>query len=228
MTCPMMMSLGVYVLGAADAGERRRLEAHLPDCRDCERELRRLAPLPGLLAGAPVSVRDPAAAPVRQAVPVPQAVPVRRAAPPRRATGRDGIRLRWAAAAAACVAAVGAGGGLWLSSGGGRQPAGLTVAGADPATHVSATATLTPTEWGTSIQLRMRGLPENIECRLVIHSKNGRTEVSGVWDAWRPGPVSVPASASWLPSDIASLQVATVAGNLLTISASGPAAGAGR
>jgi anti-sigma-K factor RskA len=217
----MMMSLGVYVLGAADAGERRLLEAHLPGCRDCQRELRRLAPLPGLLAGVPVSVRDPSAAPVRQAV------PTRRAAAPARAAARGSTRLRWAAAAAAFLAAVGTGSGLWLSSGGGRQPAGVTLAAADPATHVSATAILTPTEWGSSIQLRMRGLPENVDCRLVIRAKDGRTETGGVWDAWRPGPVSVPASASWLPSDIASLEVATVAGNLLTISASSPAAGAG-
>ena len=32
MSCQMMMSLGVYVLGAADAGERARVEAHLPGC----------------------------------------------------------------------------------------------------------------------------------------------------------------------------------------------------
>jgi hypothetical protein len=80
----------------------------------------------------------------------------------------------------------------------------LKVSGADAATHVSATATLTAMSWGTSIQLQVRGLPENVECRLIVRSRNGRTEVSGVWDAWAKGPVSIPASASWLPSDIAS------------------------
>jgi hypothetical protein len=99
----------------------------------------------------------------------------------------------------------------------------LTLTGADPATHVSATATLTATTWGTSIQLQVRGVPENVECRLVIRSRGGRAEVSGAWDAWREGPLSIPGSASWLPSDIASIQVATPAKSLLIISVSGPA-----
>jgi hypothetical protein len=54
-----------------------------------------------------------------------------------------------------------------------------------------------------------------------------RTEVSGVWDAWAKGPVSIPGSASWLPSDIASLEVTTSAKGLVTMSASHPAAEAG-
>jgi hypothetical protein len=64
-----------------------------------------------------------------------------------------------------------------------------------------------------------------VECRLVVRSLNGRTEVSGAWDAWQQGPLNIPASASWLPSDIASLQVTTPAKTLLTISVHQPAAG---
>ena len=198
MKCPMMMSLGVYVLGAADSAERRRLEAHLPSCAACQEELRRLAPLPGLLAGLPERVREPG-----------------QASGPHR-----GARFRWAAAAAACLAAVI--GGVWFASGaGGQHAAGQTFAGANPATHVSATATLMATSWGTSIQLHVRGLPENVDCRLVVRSRAGRAEVSGVWDDWQHGPVSIPASASWLPSDIASLQVTTATRNLVTISVRG-------
>lgn len=206
MTCPMMMSLGVYVLGAADTAERQRLEAHLPGCRACRAELSRLAPLPGLLAAIPESMREPTPSPGREAQ------------PPRRSPARGGIRPRMAAVAAA-VAAAGVTGGLWLSSSaGGHQAAPLTLKGTDPATHVSAMATLTATSWGTSIQLQVRGVPENVECRLVIRSQGGRTEVSGAWDVWEAGPLSIPASASWLPSDIASLQVTTPTKTLLTIS----------
>jgi hypothetical protein len=215
MTCPMMMSLGVYVLGAADHAERRRLEAHLPGCRECLAELRRLAPLPGLLAGIPESVRA-----------VPQA-PGRRAAPPRQAPAHGRTRRHLAVAAAACLAA-GVAGGVWLSSGSGeRQATMLTFAGTDSVTRVSATATVTATSWGSSIQLQVSGLPENVECRLVVRSAAGRTEVSGAWDAWAKGPVSIPGSASWLPSDIASLEVTTSAERLVTMSASHPAAAAG-
>lgn len=206
MTCPMMMSLGVYVLGAADPAERRRLEAHLPDCQACQTELGRLAPLPGLLAAIPQAMREPTRSAGGQA---------RR---PRRPLAHRGVRRSWAAAAAAVVAA-GVTGGLWLSSStSGHQPGLVTLTGTNPATHVSATATLTATSWGTSIQLQVRGAPENVECRLVIHSQDGRTEVSGAWDAWRHGPLSIPASASWSPSDIASLQVTTASKTMLTIS----------
>ena len=55
----------------------------------------------------------------------------------------------------------------------------------------------------------------------------GQTEVSGVWDAWARGPVSIPGSASWLPSGIASLEVTTSAKRLVTMSATHPAAEAG-
>jgi len=219
MTCTMMMSLGVYVLGAAGTEERQRLEAHLPTCPACRAELARLAPLPGLLAGIPESMRDTAPSPGRQT-----RSPGRQARRPARVLRPGGTRLR-AAGAAACLTAAAVTAGFWLSSGsGGQHAAALTLAGANPATHVSATATLTATSWGTSIQLQVRGLPENVECRLVVRSRTGRTEVSGVWDAWADGPVSIPASASWLPSDIATLQVTTTIRNLVTISVVHPAA----
>ena len=222
MTCPMTMSLGVYVLGAADHAERRRLEAHLPGCQECLAELSRLAPLPGLLAGIPENVRAVAQAPDRQAVPL---VPGRQAVPPRRARGRS--RRHLAVAVAACLAA-GVTGGIWLSSGSDGRPATmLTFAGTDSATHVTATATVTATSWGSSIQLQVSGLPENVECFLVVRSVADRTEVSGAWDAWAKGPASIPGSTSWLPSDIASLEVTTSAKRLLTMSASHPAAKAG-
>jgi hypothetical protein len=215
MTCPMMMSLGVYVLGAADHAERRRLEAHLPGCQECLAELRRLAPLPGLLAGIPESVRAAPLAPGRQRV------------PPRRAPARGRTRRHLAIAAAACLS-VGVTGGVWLSSGSGGRPATmLTFAGTDSATHVSATATVTATSWGSSIQLQVSGLRENVECRLVVRSVTDRTEVSGAWDAWAKGAVSIPGSTSWLPSDIAGLEVTTSAKRLVTMSASHPAAEAG-
>jgi hypothetical protein len=227
MTCPMMMSLGVYVLGAADGAERRRLEAHLPGCRECQTELSRLAPLPGLLAGIPESVR--AVAPPRRQAQPPGRQTQRaghQAAPPRRAGAWARGRGRWrlAVPAAACLAG-GVISGAWFAFGpGGRAPAEVTLTGGDAATHVAATVTLTATSWGSSIQLRVSGLPENVECRLVVRSLNGHTEVAGAWDAWQKGPVSIPASASWVPSDIASLQVTTPASSLLTMNVEHPAA----
>lgn len=198
MNCLMMMSLGVYVLGAADGAERALVEAHLPGCPDCRAELMKLAPLPGLLAGLPGDGR---------------------ARPAHARTRIRTARRRRAIAAAACVAAAaGTAGGIWLTATGpAPRPGTVTLSGTNPATHVSATAVLTATSWGTSIQLRIRGAPLNVACRLIARSRAGGTEVTGVWDAWHDGPITVPASVGWRPSGIASLQVATTARTLVTI-----------
>jgi len=216
----MTMSLGVYVLGAADGAERARVEAHLPGCPACQAELMALAPLPGLLAGVPGDMRVQGQLPGGSA---PQPAPAIR-------RGRPGRRWRAVAAAACVAAAVGTAGGFWLTATGaahrpasvtlpGTHPAGVTLSGTNPATHVSATAVLTATSWGASIQLRLRGAPLNVQCRLIARSRTGATEVTGVWEAWSDGPITVPASAAWRPTDIASLQVATTAKTLVTISA---------
>ena len=239
MTCQTAVSLGVYVLGAADASERLRVEAHLPGCAACRSELARLAPLPGLLARVPPDLR-PAAPDPAGPVAAPAGVrrgPFRRVLAPGRtrrgpsrgvpAPGRPRpSRPRWAAALAAVAAAAAglAGGYLLAPHGGGSQPAApaMTVSGANPAAHVRAVAALTATSWGTSIRLRVSGLPLNVQCWLVVRSRSGQSEVAGVWDAWSPGLVTIPASAAWRPSDIASLQVKTATRSLVTIAAGGP------
>jgi len=213
MTCSMMMHLGVYALGAADDQEHAVVASHLETCADCRAELAGLAPLPGLLARVPESRW--AASP-------------RTAAEPRR-RGRP-----WQAAAGiAAAAAAGVAGGFWLAQPGTPSPArpAITATAANPATHVRASVSLTGTSWGTSIQLVADGLPLNVPCRLIVHSRSGGTEVTGVWDAWSKGPITVPASAGWRPGDIASLQVATASKTLVTIttghSSAAPASNAG-
>lgn len=241
MTCQTMMSLGIYVLGAADAEESRQVRAHLPDCPACRAELALLRPLPGLLARVPedaLAAEPPLSRAARQrlgsgADQRPGRGARRRsgrsaALVPRRDTERSAsVRSRrrsartWRTAAmAASVAAIaGAAGGFWLAPrAASHRPATVTLSGRNPALHVRATAALTATSWGTSIELRVDGLPLNVPCRLIVRSRAGATEVTGVWDAWRAGPITVPASAGWRPSDIASLQVATAARGLVTIS----------
>jgi hypothetical protein len=230
MSCQMMMSLGVYLLGAADAGERARVDAHLPGCPACQAELMRLAPLPGLLADVPSDLRPAGKLPGEAAG---QAGPARRrsrahrrwrvaAVTSARTGDRPDRRWRVPAIAASVAAVAGAAGGFLLAPTETRtapQPTTVTLSGANPGMHVTATAALTATSWGTSIQLNLRGLPLNVPCRLIVRSRTGATEVTGVWDAWSDGPISVPASADWRPSDIASLEVATPARTLVTISA---------
>jgi putative zinc finger protein len=230
MTCQMTMSLGVYLLGAADQAERSRVEAHLPGCLECQAELAELTPLPGLLTIVPQDMRPAArtagAEPGRAAR---GTGPVGEPGGRREASSRRGFLARPARAVAVAAAGAVAAGfalGYWLMPAGtAAGPASATFTGVNPATHVVATAALTPTSWGTSIQLRLRGIPLNVECRLVAHSRTGATEVTGVWDAWSRGPVSVPASAGWRAADITSLQVVAGTKPLVTIDTSGrPAA----
>lgn len=227
-------------IGIADGQQRDAALRHAATCPDCRQLISELSSvMDDLLLLAPshepparfaartvASISLPATVPESMRDPAPSLA--RRARQPRRAPARASTRSRWAAAAA-CLAAAAASGGLWLSSGAdGPQAGAVTLTGKNLATHVSATAILTATSWGTSIQLQVRGLPENVECRLVVRSRDGGTEVSGAWDAWQEGPASIPASAPWLPSDIASLQVTTLTRSLVTISVTHPAARAGR
>ena len=49
MSCQHSVSLGVYVLGSLEPGERSQMERHLAGCPFCQQELVRFSPLPGLL-----------------------------------------------------------------------------------------------------------------------------------------------------------------------------------
>jgi hypothetical protein len=244
MTCRITVRLGVYALGAADAAERLLVETHLATCPGCRAELACLEPLPGLLARVPVSLLaddpQPAGLPEQAAAaghsaPAGRSAPVGRSASARGSAGPGrilpGRARRWQAVlGAAAAAAAGTAVGLWLAQPGASPPAAsppaaaVTLYGADPVTHVRVAVTLTGTSWGTSIRLVAQGLPLNEPCRLVVRSRTGGTEVTGVWDAWRAGPVSVPASAAWRPADIASLRVATASRNLVTVMAGRSAA----
>ncbi|AXI79525.1 hypothetical protein C7M71_021035 [Peterkaempfera bronchialis] len=68
MTCQESVSLGAYLLGALDGGERTALEGHLADCPRCRDELVQLAPLPGLLRHTPFE-EMPETAAAAEAVP---------------------------------------------------------------------------------------------------------------------------------------------------------------
>jgi hypothetical protein len=239
MTCGMSVHLGVYALGAADAAERTLVQTHLASCPACRAELARLEPLPGLLAQVPLSLLaanappaqlpGPAAAAAHSS-PAGRSVPAGGSAVARVPAGKGQIQrgraMRWALAATA-AAAVGAAGGFWLAQpAASPAPAAITLSGANPATHVRVTVTLTGTSWGTSIRLVARGLPLNVPCRLIIRSRTGATEVTGVWDAWSAGQVTIPASAGVRPADIASLRVATTSKNLVTVTVRRAAASA--
>ena len=188
MACRESLALGAYLAGALEPVERSVVERHVARCADCRAELLDLTPLAGLLRCLSVEeLRQPAqpvragparTAPARTASagapePVGTAQAVSRVV--RRARGRR-VLIACALAAAAAVSAVG----IHLS-GQLPQPAAVpsavTVSATDPATHVTASAALTPDPTGTSIRLRLSGLPPAV-CRLVVHASDGRTETA--------------------------------------------------
>jgi hypothetical protein len=241
MTCLMMTSLGVYVLGAAEHDERRKVEAHLPHCQACRAELVRLAPIPGLLATVPpeATARQQRDVAVQRSGEVTRPDDSGQPVAHRGRTERIKRGGRWrtgrlfgslaglaAAGAAAAVLITGIWGEPSPARPSGHTAAPVMLSGTNRASHVHATARLLATSWGTSIRLTVRGVPLNVRCRLVVRSRAGGTETTGLWEAWREGPITVPASAAWRPADISSLAVVAGGSALVTIK-SAPLAPAG-
>ena len=227
--CRESVSLGAYLLGALDPEERRAMEVHLADCPHCRRELLELAPLPGLLRHTPFEELPESAmaaeslSPVREqpegadarpgtgpdARPADPAPPLRHRRPNRGRLVVAGLGLAAAAAGVTVYLAVGQ-----------SQPAKSPVAAAtwsatDPATHVSATAAVTPEVWGTQFQLKLNGLPPGTTCRLVVHSSDGSSETAGTWGSGYSASASVPASTSISPSQITDLDIVSGTGTVL-------------
>ena len=73
-------------------------------------------------------------------------------------------------------------------------PAGVTLSGANPVTHVRVTITLTATSWAPASG-RWPGAGRSTSRAGDRRPAAGGTEVTGAWDARRAGPVSIPASA---------------------------------
>ncbi|MGW1344183.1 anti-sigma factor family protein [Kribbella sp. NPDC002412] len=185
MTCPETIAIGAYVLGALDVEERRATERHLVTCDSCREALLQFAHLPGLLHAVPlddIEADEP---------PPPLQLPVRRT--PRRRT------LVLAAAAVVIAAVVGILG--WQAP---RDEVTWTATGG-----IDVTARLTSHPWGTDIKLQMAGLPPAEHCKLIVHGRDGTTEIAGWWATTSTYQADVPASTSIPLDDIDRLEVVT-------------------
>ena len=225
MSCPHTTSLGAYLLGALDPGERAGFERHLETCPICHGELVRLSPLPGLLAqltladlGEPEfprqAVGDGAgrAAPTVALVPPPAADPA--PAEPTPADVEPVVvplrpRRRWVIAAAAALVLLLSVGGvlgftLWHPT-----PAGVTWSAANPANGVSGSAQLVGQPWGTELHLTLAHLPANERCMVVLHTVDGRTEIGGWWTTTGAENTPVPGSSSFALDRIDHLDIVT-------------------
>jgi anti-sigma-K factor RskA len=136
---------GAYVMGALSRAERQEYEDHLATCDDCAAALAELGPLPGLLGRvAPEDAElllRPAADPP-PSIATPRVVPL---AWWRRTRVRVGAGLAAAAVVAAAVIVP-----ISLHGGGPTERLTLVRTVASP---LSATVSLTATDWGTRVDM---------------------------------------------------------------------------
>lgn len=221
MTCRESADLGAYVLGALPPAERSAVERHVADCTPCTQELVLLAPLPGLLRHTPFDelpesdgpLPHPAARRDTHAGTDTGTAPAVRRNRSRRVLLAAGTAL----SAAGVVVAVLFGTGGSDGTAAGTRAGAITLSRTDPATHVSASMDLTAESWGTSVRLRLAHLPPGVVCRLVVHSREGRSETSGTWasDYGSGATLTIPASTSISPQDIVGLDVVTAQNSVL-------------
>ena len=214
-------SLGVYVLGAIEPGERAQVDEHLATCADCREELASLAGLPALLRRVPTAEAE------RLAV-ADQADSATGETPPdhllpsllTRTTQARRVR-RWrelAAAAAVAVLALGAGaaGASLLGSGPPAPPAAHgqashtwhTVSATDGHTGATLTVKYASVHWGTMMTAQISGIPAGTVCQFQVTDTQGHHIVVGGWRVEYQGrPAWYPASTSLTDTNLRSFQV---------------------
>jgi hypothetical protein len=224
-------SLGVYVLGAIDPGERGLVDAHLVTCRDCRDELAGLAGLPALLARVnPDEISriraDDTVRPASDDPPEELLGTVLGLAEARRR------RNRWRyLSAAAAVAAIAGGLFAGVSSATsttvtktevvgfpGGSAAWDTADGTNAATGVTATVAYAEQLWGDSFQVLVDHIPAGTTCRLLVVHPDGTRTVVAAWTTARDeGKVWYAGSMASTAGSISTFQI--TAGNrvLLTV-----------
>jgi anti-sigma factor RsiW len=223
-------SLGVYVLGAIEPGDRAQVDEHLATCADCREELASLAGLPALLRRVPTAEAERLAV-ADQSDSATDEAPPDKLLPALLARTAQARRVRrWrelAAAAAVVVLALGAGaaGASVLGSGSSPPPSAAshaqarhawhTVSAIDASTGAALTVKYAPVHWGTTMSVRVAGVPAGTVCQFQVTDSHGHRYVVGGWRVEYQGwPVWYPASTSLTEPKLHSFQV-TAGGKVL-------------
>jgi anti-sigma-K factor RskA len=213
-TCEHAHDVAAYALGTLDPDDRARLEAHLPDCPECQEVLASVAGLPPMLALVPRDTfRADGTAEQEHSVERPSEAMYERllaAAVTRRRSRR---RLALTAAAAALVVAAGAGGAALYEARSG--PAVQVVAGS--AGQVKATVWLRATSTGTSLRLQLTGVPSEQHCSLVAVDRDGHREVVSTWEATYTGTAIIDSNTAVPRSRLSWLRVETADATLVAM-----------
>ncbi|MEO8262017.1 MAG: zf-HC2 domain-containing protein [Pseudolysinimonas sp.] len=217
-----------YVLGALSPAERREFESHLPGCKICRASIAELGALPGLLgrldatrAFAVLDDSEVAAGPPADLV-----ARIERADHTRRTRRRFGTIAGLAAAAA--IAAVLA---LVLPPVITPAPAPAVAAElvpVDATVPVEASIELTPVGWGTRIDMECGyhpgpagpdGAYGPVEYAMWVVDRQGAETALSTWTSAPEGTVEVSAGTALALADIAQVEVRTVSGDQILLSA---------
>ncbi|GAA3462692.1 anti-sigma factor family protein [Saccharothrix longispora] len=205
------IDVAAYVLGILDEDEVDAFENHLAQCRRCALDLRDFAELPDLIdeADANGMLRSntgerPDGRSVRAMIDE---------VSEQRARKRRNVALMAAAAAVLLVVLTAVvsvnvaspADSVAGSSTSSRVPAPSnaakdvpaadpsgTLTRTDPATGVAAKITAVPEQWGTSLELEVKGAKGPTRCELVAKSRTGETMVLGSWAVGATNPDTQP------------------------------------
>lgn len=204
MSCARTVALGAYLLGALDPAERSSFERHAQGCDTCRREMVRLAPLPGLLGQVRLSDLE---LPFEDPAPDPDLWPLPPEPEPEPPAAHGSARQRrWPVLVGAGVLVV------LVALGVAVVPRlvgddAVTWHAADAASGVVASADLVRRSWGTELWVSTENMPKGARCKLIVHDRDGRTEIGGWWGTDHPDDERVPGSTSFPVDRIERLDV---------------------
>jgi hypothetical protein len=203
-SCARTVALGAYLLGSLDPAERSSFERHAQGCDHCQREMVRLAPLPGLLSQVRLSDLE---LPFEDPAPDPDLWPLPPEPMPEPAAGHGSARRRrWPVLVGAGVLVV------LVALGVAVVPRlvgddAVTWHAADATSGVVASADLVRKSWGTELWMSTENLPKGARCKLIVHDRDGRTEIGGWWGTDHASDERIPGSTSFPVDRIERLDV---------------------
>lgn len=228
MTCPFGHDDAAYVLGALSPTDRLAFERHLAGCEECNRAVRDVAGLPGLLARVDASVLEQE--PIEEPLPETLLPSMSRAL--RRSERRRTYAMVGASAAAAAVLVGGAGLALAQLDDDPGTRAETPTANARPLVAaqpmeavgevpVRARVRLEPVTWGTRVDLTCTYEPDSVEYELppavdytlFVRARDGHTEQIGSWRSQAGGPMRIVAATATRAADLSSVEVRTPRGD---------------
>lgn len=217
--------VGAYLLGALDDADMTRFEEHLIECAECARELDELSGLLPILD----ELRQEGDAFVR---PPSGDAMLDRLLAEVRGERRTRKRRRLVAVAAAAVLVVGGPTAALLATqgdgNGGRPSASQTIAAdrhwaINPATGASATVGIADKDWGSVVDLQLKGVHGPLTCSLIAIGANGAKQTLATWwvpdigygTATQPLPLTVHGAAGMHKDQIRRFDVRATDGTLL-------------